>query len=259
LSREKISKKGQKSTKKLFGFGNYLMECEAMKQHVSKPLMSRLHKVKEDRNQFAHGSGLLCKASRGLGYCVLGFELLEEVGPKSSMQASQLAQAGRPATKGSVFVSWRMSECKAEVKVLRTALEAKGVKVIVIGELPGGDLLQAVTQGMEAADLFIVMGTETYGRQTSGIIDTYKEMQYIISSKKPFFLVNMNPEPSLMRFQEGAANLVFNLNTVSWKRWAVGAPMSPKVVEEILQKLLEGSAAASVLRTVDRKFIDNII
>jgi hypothetical protein len=80
LSREKISKKGQKSTKRLFGFGSYLIECEAMKKHLSKTLMSRLHKVKDDRNQFAHGSGLLCKASRGLGYCVLGFELLEEVG-----------------------------------------------------------------------------------------------------------------------------------------------------------------------------------
>jgi hypothetical protein len=40
-----------------------------------------------------------------------------------------------------------------------------------------------------------------------------------------------------MRFQEGAANIVFNLSTVSWERWTVGAPMSPKVVEKIVQKL----------------------
>jgi hypothetical protein len=62
-------------------------------------------------------------------------------------------------------------------------------------------------------------------------------MQYIISSKKPFFFFNMNPEPSLMSFQEEAANIVFNLNTVAWERWAVGAPISPKVVDKILQKL----------------------
>jgi hypothetical protein len=136
-----------------------------------------------------------------------------------------------------IFISWRMAECKVEVKALQAALKNIGVIVIVIGELPGGDLLQAVTQGMGAADLFIVMGTETYGRQTSGIIDTYKEMQYIISSKKPFFLFNMNPEPSLMHFQEEAANIVFNLSTVAWERWAVGAPISPKVVDTILQKL----------------------
>jgi hypothetical protein len=35
-------------------------------------------------------------------------------------------------------------------------------------------------------------------------MDTYKEMQYSISSKKPFFLFNMNPAfpgLSLMRFK----------------------------------------------------------
>jgi tetratricopeptide (TPR) repeat protein len=135
-----------------------------------------------------------------------------------------------------------MGECKAEVKRLETALRDAGVKVIVIGELPGGDLLKAVTEGMEEADLFIIMGTETYGKGTSGIIDTYQEMQYIKSSKKPFFLFNMNPELSLMRFQEGAANVVFNLNTISWERWEVGAPMPAKAVEKILQKFAEAGA-----------------
>jgi hypothetical protein len=96
---------------------------------------------------------------------------------------------------------------------------------------------------MEVADLFIIMGTETYGRQKSGIIDTYQEMQYIVSSKKPFFLFNMNPELSLMRFQEGAANLVLNLKVVSWERWAVGAPMPPKAVDKIMQKMAGAGAA----------------
>ena len=99
------------------------------------------------------------------------------------------------------FISWRMAESKAEVMALKAALEKEGVKVIVIGELPGEDLLQAVTQGMKAADLFIIMGTETYGKQTSGLIDTYKEMQYIGSSGKPYFLFNMNPQHSLMSFK----------------------------------------------------------
>jgi tetratricopeptide (TPR) repeat protein len=138
-----------------------------------------------------------------------------------------------------VFVSWRMAECKKEVEALQKSLQPHGVKVVVVGELPGGDLLQSVIEGMEAADLFIIMGTETYGRQTSGIIDTYKEMQYIVASKKPYFLFNMNTELSLMRFSEGAANLVFNLNTIAWERWAVGAPIPPKSIPKILKKLEE--------------------
>ena len=59
------------------------------------------------------------------------------------------------------FISWRMAECKAEVKALKAALEKEGVRVIVVGELPGEDLLEAVVQGMAEADLFIIMGTET--------------------------------------------------------------------------------------------------
>ena len=116
------------------------------------------------------------------------------------------------------FISWRMAECKAEVKALKAALEKAGVRVIVVGELPGEDLLEAVVQGMDEADLFIIMGTETYGRRTKDLFDTRKEMQIIISSRKPYFVFNMNPQHSLMRFKEGATNLVLNLNAVSWER-----------------------------------------
>ena len=43
------------------------------------------------------------------------------------------------ALERTVFISWRMGECKDEVKnQLQPALEALGVKVIVVGELPGG-------------------------------------------------------------------------------------------------------------------------
>jgi hypothetical protein len=142
-------------------------------------------------------------------------------------------------SNGVAFVSWRMSECKTEVKALQTALEAKGVGVIVVGELPGGDLLQAVTKGMDEADLFIIMGTETYGRQTSGIIDTYAEMQKIKISGKPFFLFNMNPEKSLLQFKEATTNMVFPLATISWERWDVGALMPVNCIDKVLQKLAE--------------------
>jgi hypothetical protein len=81
--------------------------------------------------------------------------------------------------KPKVFISWRMSESKAEVALLTKALEALGVEVIVIGELPGGNLLRAVSQGMTKADMFVIMGTKTYGTTTSGLIDTNKEMQHI--------------------------------------------------------------------------------
>jgi serine/threonine protein kinase len=64
--------------------------------------------------------------------------------PQFQPTEDDVSAVERPTPKGSVFVSWRMSECKAEVKALQTALEAKGVKVIVVGLLPGGDLLQVL-------------------------------------------------------------------------------------------------------------------
>jgi hypothetical protein len=139
--------------------------------------------------------------------------------------------------KYAIFISWRMGECRAEVKELQKFLKAHGLEVIVVGELPGGDLLKAVTEGMTKANLFIIMGTATYGKQTSGMIDTCQEMQHIKSSRKSFFLINMNPEESLMEFQEAATNLIFNLYTTAWVRWKVGDPMPPTLLPKIIEKL----------------------
>ena len=93
------------------------------------------------------------------------------------MEPAALTKNSPRETMKTVFISWRMGECRDEVMSLKPALEEAGVKVIVIGELPGEDLLQAVVRGMKAADLFIVMGTKTYGKQTNGMFDTRKEMQ----------------------------------------------------------------------------------
>jgi hypothetical protein len=141
--------------------------------------------------------------------------------------------------ENTVFISWRMSECKDEVKVLQPALEALGIKVIVVSELPGGDLLRAVKEGMAEADLFIIMGTETYGTRTSGKIDTWVEMHDIKESGKPSFLINMNPEKSLKRFEVKKTNELFDLDTVAWHRWVVGDSMDGKLPQQILRKLVE--------------------
>jgi hypothetical protein len=66
-------------------------------------------------------------------------------------KAIAVSPAGRYQSMGelekTVFISWRMDECKAQVRVLQPALEALGINVIVVSELHGGDLLQAVKSG----------------------------------------------------------------------------------------------------------------
>jgi serine/threonine protein kinase len=159
------------------------------------------------------------------------------VDPTGRYQSATEMLAALKALKKTVFISWRMAECKNEVRALQPALEELGIKVTVIGELPGGDLKKAIVTGMQEASLFIIMGTETYGKKTSGKIDTWKEMQDIKESGKPYFLVNMNPESSLMRFKEKLANEIFDLDTVAWHRWATGTPMDPDLPRKVLEKL----------------------
>jgi hypothetical protein len=137
-----------------------------------------------------------------------------------------------------VMVSWRMSECKAEVAALEATLEAQGVNTIVVCESAGGDLLKAVTHSMDSADLCVIMGTETYGKPTSGLIDTYQEMLRI-KKEKPFFLINMNPPSSLFTFKESATNTVLNLNVIAWERWEIGTPIPNRLAANIMKKLIE--------------------
>jgi hypothetical protein len=61
------------------GYASYLIEREVLREYLPKPLMSRLHKVKGDRDQFTQGTGVLCQASKGLEYCTVGFDLLDAV------------------------------------------------------------------------------------------------------------------------------------------------------------------------------------
>jgi hypothetical protein len=160
----------------------------------------------------------------------------------SLREMAMLAETQTKPKAWKVFVSWRMAESKAEVTELTKALEARGVEVVVIRELAGGNLLKAVSQGMTKADMFVIMGTHTYGTTTSGLIDTNKEMQHIITSKKPYLLLNMNPESSCLEFKEPDANLVLNLEKEprTWERWEVGQPMDdalPDKIAEMLSKI----------------------
>jgi hypothetical protein len=72
-------KNGVTTAMKLRGIRAYILECKAIKAHLSIPVINRLLKAKDDRDRFSAEPGLLMRASKGLEFCALGFELLEEV------------------------------------------------------------------------------------------------------------------------------------------------------------------------------------
>jgi serine/threonine protein kinase len=84
----RLVKKGVVTTKKLHAFGPYLLDgivpLPRVKEHISPQLQGRLFKIREDRNTFSHESGILCQASKGLEFCVIGLELLEAAGTAGS-------------------------------------------------------------------------------------------------------------------------------------------------------------------------------
>ena len=140
--------------------------------------------------------------------------------PHSAPLSNALASTSQilPASLGTVFISWRMSESGEEVAQLEPALQALNINVIIVRDLAGADLLSAVSRGMDLADLVVIMGTPTYGRATNGMFDTYKEMSYIFSQRKPFFLLKMLPE-GVEQFKEPTTNMVLNLSSTAWHPW----------------------------------------
>jgi hypothetical protein len=134
----------------------------------------------------------------------------------------------------------------AEVQVLKKQLCDKGVVVTTTNDIITGERsTEDHDNDLQEAGLFVIMGTKTYGKDVAGMLHN-KEMQFIVHSERPFFLINMNPESSLKEFEEPSTNLLLSLNTTSWERWEVGTPIKETLGEKLglvgklLEKLGEG-------------------
>ena len=75
------------------------------------------------------------------------------------------------------------------------------------------------------------MGSHSYGAKTNGLFDTCSEMNFIVSERKPYYLVKMCDE-----WMEPHVRMTLGAN-IMFKRWHSGEPMPLGIVEEILTKL----------------------
>jgi len=133
---------------------------------------------------------------------------------------------------GVIFISYRMSESKPEAKEMEAALQQRTRKTIRVNELPGADLAAVVAEAIDECDLAVVLGSETYGEKTSGMIDTYKELQFIMSEQKPIFLIK-----ACDRFKNSATRMLLDFNTMTHTEWKLGSRMPDGLVEDIMQTL----------------------
>jgi len=92
-----------------------------------------------------------------------------------------------------VFISFRFSEAMQTAHELKQSLsDQHGVEAFVC-DVPvgGGDILDEIVSAIDVAKVFVVLGTRSYGRQTSSLFATRQELVYAMENKKSIFLVKM--------------------------------------------------------------------
>lgn len=130
-----------------------------------------------------------------------------------------------------VFISVRFSEALEEALALKQCLDDNGIPTFVCALLPGANLLQTIASELEHCELVVVMGTSTYGFKTDSHFCTYQELQYIMTQRKPFFLVKMCD-----RFNVPSTTLQLT-NDIAYFPWTAGTAMPSNIVQSIQQKL----------------------
>jgi hypothetical protein len=177
-----------------------------------------------------------------------------------------------------VFLSLRFDEAMKQGQMMKEALEKRGVTVFLCSVHSGDSILKAVAKNLFEAELVVILGTKTYGKETESSYSTCKELQYTMEKKKPFFLVKMCD-----CYEEYLADFYFD-STVAYHFWpvkdhgklpmdltgailaklnnskkaAIPITAATKTTEEILEEILEELQVATDRKTADdhRKVIE---
>lgn len=129
-----------------------------------------------------------------------------------------------------IFLSLRQAEAEKEGKLLKNALEAKGISTFLCAVDPGGDIKREIVNALNECHLAIILGTRTYGQDTRVGFSTFEELRFICK-EKPFFLIKMCDT-----FEEPETR--FSLpDSVSWFPWTPGSPMPKDLLSKIVTKL----------------------
>ena len=84
-----------------------------------------------------------------------------------------------------IFCSFRLEETLPLASALKEALAKRGLRLFVCTE-PAGE---CITTNLIGCKMALILGSQTYGKQTASVFSTYDELETIADSKKPFFLV----------------------------------------------------------------------
>ena len=149
-------------------------------------------------------------------------------------------------TAPSIFLSFRFGEAMREAKALKSALEAANMSVTLCDLPPGEDIADAVVHGLKHCKLAVILGTKTYGQKTDCCYGTHRELRFIDSEPKPFFLVKMCENFAI---HEARFRLSADISYFKWLPAAKGQRVT--VPSELVQKIR--SRLDSVMRDAKLK------
>jgi hypothetical protein len=138
------------------------------------------------------------------------------------------------ADKYDVFISFRVKESLKETKMLRDALAAVGVKAYVCEEQleVGQDWATEIFGALESCEVFLVMGTPTYGAKGMEIMATWEELSYALRYNKFVYIVKLFDG----RYEQVRARGL--LDNKQFKFWPPKSDSPPQgIVEEIAKKV----------------------
>jgi hypothetical protein len=139
-----------------------------------------------------------------------------------------------------VFISLCLSEdCDGAAVRLRDALQTAGISTFLCNSLLGDDIPAAIANALDACELFVVLGTEGYGKQGDTGFSTKQELEFAIGHSKPICLIK--------RCDEFAAPLtrLYLPAGMLHQLWPPHTCMPPDLLGNVMAKLEAGGARAS--------------
>jgi len=127
-----------------------------------------------------------------------------------------------------VFISYRISESTNETRILQKELEGQGLSVFVSEALiPGSNMQKNIADSLMMCKLVVLMASATYGRDTGGLYSTCQELNFVMTNRKPFYLIKMCDvwEESHVQLILGGAYL--------YQFWTPNTKLPHGIVEEI--------------------------
>jgi len=113
-----------------------------------------------------------------------------------------------------IFCSLRFGNSMYEARQVQEKLKAKhNINAVIINVPEGEDIANQVAQKLDKARLVLIFGCETYGQGTVSF-STKEELRFILSEKKPFFLIKMCDRFISSKFFGGGGTVLCTVRTI---------------------------------------------